>query len=75
MPRAKRVKQIWPVALSISAASTSLQLPIRVIREAVYKYGLEARDVHGRIRIPTEALVIWLRTFPRATLSKRRLKQ
>jgi hypothetical protein len=66
-----RRTRLFPVALSIPAAAESMKLPLRVIREAVYKYAtLEAYIVEGRVRIPVVALVEWIKTYPRATLAR-----
>jgi hypothetical protein len=66
-----RVSKLFPVAVSISMAAELTKLPVRLVREAIYKTGeLEARIVGNRVRIPVESIVAWLRTFPRATLHR-----
>lgn len=64
-----RRNPLFPVALSILGAAEATKLPRRLIRRAVYQTAeLEARIIEGRVRIPVEALVAWLRTMPLATL-------
>ncbi len=66
-----RVSRLFPLAVSPSMAAELTKLPLRVIREAVYSTAtLEARMVNGRVRIPVEAIIAWLSTFPRATLHR-----
>lgn len=72
MPRAR---SLFPVALSIRAASDALGLDRegRIIREAIDAGALEAFELPARrIRIPVVSLVEWLRKFPRATKRKQR---
>ncbi len=74
MPRAHK-KPFWPVALSISRASAAIGVPLRIVRDAAYSGAIEAYELPGgRVRIPTESLVAWLRSWPRATLLKHRRK-
>jgi hypothetical protein len=66
-----RVKGIFAIAVSPAMAAALTSLPLSVIRSAIYKTGdLEARIVRNRVRVPTESIITWLRTFPRATLSR-----
>jgi len=70
MPRARA---IFPVALSIESAAKALQIPARVVREAVYTYAvLPARKAPsgGRVRILVRDLEAWVRTWPRQTIKR-----
>ncbi len=65
----KRKTPLLPWALSPAAAADSLDIPLRVIREAIYTSAtLPAYLIGNRVRIPTDALLAWVKTFPRATI-------
>jgi excisionase family DNA binding protein len=65
MPRAR---PIFPIAVSIQAASDALDCPRRVVADAVRVGELPAYAGPGRrIRITVADLVEWVRTWPRAT--------
>jgi hypothetical protein len=65
----KRKTPLLPWALSPGAASDSLDVPLRIIKEAIYVHGtLPAYLIGNRVRIPTDALLAWVKTFPRATI-------
>jgi excisionase family DNA binding protein len=61
------------VALSIDSAALALQVPHRVIAEAIKSAELPAYAGPGkRVRITVADLTEWMaRTWPRTTLSKR----
>lgn len=66
-----RVKGVFAVAVSPAMAASLTHLPLRVIRDAIYKTAsLEARVVNNRVRIPVASIIEWLRTFPRATIKR-----
>ncbi len=77
----KRKTPLLPWALSLDAAADSLDVPLRLIKEAVYVHGtLEAYRIgngpNARVRVPTDALLAWVRTWDRATiLSHRKRKE
>ena len=70
MPRAR---SLFPVALSIQAASDALDIPRRVVAEAVALGELPAYAGSGRrVRILVADLTDWIRrTWPRAKRSPR----
>lgn len=74
MPR-QRKQRLFPISLSPAAAAEAMKLPLRVIREGVYRTGeIPAYIVAGRVRIPVPSLLDWLKSKPRATLSRTRRK-
>lgn len=63
-----RTRPIFPVAVSIQAVSDALDIPRRVVAEAVMAAELPAyRGPGKRIRITVADLTDWVRTWPRAT--------
>ncbi len=71
MARARK-HRLFPVALSLHAAAESVQLPVRLLKEAAYSGELEARALPGnRIRVTVASLCSWVATFPRATKRRR----
>ncbi len=65
MPRAR---PIFPVAVSIQAASDALDIPRRAVAEAIKAAELPAfRGPGRRIRITVADLTEWVRSWPRAT--------
>lgn len=67
----QRKTRLLPWALSPSAAAESLGIPLRLIREAIYKTGmLEAYLINNRVRVPVDCLLAWVKSHPRATILK-----
>lgn len=67
-----RTRPLFPVALSIQGASDALDIPRRVVADAVAGGALEAYAGPGkRIRIPVVCLVDWVRRWPRASKRSR----
>lgn len=65
-------RPLWPIALSLSAAATTLGVSVRAIRKAVYRDGtLKAYAGPNRsTRILVSDLVAYVQTWPRATISR-----
>jgi hypothetical protein len=58
-----RVKRIFPVALSASAAATAMSLPPSYIKRAIASGALEAREGPGRrVRVTVADLIAWWKT-------------
>lgn len=68
-----RTRPIFPIAVSIQAASDALDIPRRVVAEAVTLGELAAyRAPSGRrIRITVADLTAWVRTWKRHTIKQR----
>jgi hypothetical protein len=67
-----RARPIFPIAVSIQAASDALDIPLSVVNRTVRTGELAAyRGAGGRIRIATVDLVAWVKSWPRATKQTR----
>jgi hypothetical protein len=69
-----RVRKIFPIGLSASAAATAMDLPPAHIRRAIECGALEAREGPGhRVRIVVSDLIEWWKTsHPRVTRKRSR---
>ena len=73
-----RLKRLFPIALSLSAAAEAIQVPRRVLAEAIYIDGTLPAFVgptNSIRRVIASDLEDWIReTWPRATI-KRQIKR
>ena len=75
MPRAR---PIFPVALSPQSASKALGIPYRLVRDALYvthQLPAHVAPSGGRVRVLVRDLETWCRTWPAASLKKRKSKR
>lgn len=67
----QRKARLLPWALSPSAAAESLNIPLRLIMNAIYRDAtLEAYLINNRVRIPVDCLLAWVKSHPRVTILK-----
>ncbi len=69
----KRRFTLYPIALSPSALSDSIGIPMHRVRDAIATGELKAFQDGQRIRIRVHDAVDWIATWPRAEIRRTRL--
>jgi hypothetical protein len=59
-----RLKKLWPVALSLDAASEALQVRRKYLSDAIAAGNLDAHVIDHRVRIAVADLVAFLKSHP-----------
>jgi excisionase family DNA binding protein len=70
MPRARRVRKLWPIALSLTETAYALKISVARVERATRDGSLRFYLAGHKRLILVEDVVAWVRTWPRGHFEK-----